>query len=144
MFNKYNNNNKYIGRRCKHSVSRKKAVMAAINMDLQRVGLENIFSFPHLYKSTIRVLQSWTNFNKENPTAPKKADKFKAEEIAFILSDAYPLNSPLDFQDLAFFALTSGAAMRSDEVYRLLSRNVSRIPYDPILKISRKYEINAS
>jgi hypothetical protein len=51
--------------------------MAAINMDLLRLGRENVYSFPHLYTKSIRALKSWTTFLKENPSATKKADKFK-------------------------------------------------------------------
>lgn len=60
--------------------------MAAINMDLRRFGRPNVTSFPHLYPLSVRVFVHWNIYIfipgiKENPTAPKKADKFKPEEI---------------------------------------------------------------
>ena len=85
--------------------------MASINMDLCRLARQNVSSFPHLYPfSSIRAYRNhWPHLSKKIPLLLKKqADKFKHEERVFILSDEYPINGPLDFQeDFAFFALSS-------------------------------------
>ncbi len=74
---------------------------------------------------------------KENPHHVKQAAVLTPETVGHILKHVQP-ESPGEFQDKAFFALTVFAGMRTEDVDGVFCRNVEKLPYDSVKKVPRQ------
>lgn len=125
----------YIEDHYQHNPSAKKSILATFNMMLQHHRMENTHIAPHKYPKTIEAVGKWNSYLKVHPHHAESAPILNQEQIAAML--ALTCTCPLDYQDKAFCALTTGLGMRKEDVDQIKSTGIQDLPYCFVTKTPR-------